>query len=211
MIDPNHLWLFVPLAFGIIVLPGVDMAFIVGSAITGGRSRGFMALAGIASGGVCHVVMTSLGIGVLVKVVPGAFNALLIGGAAYIAWIGVSLLRSRHGLAMAPEQRERDDWATFRQGLTTSLMNPKAYLFMLAVFPQFLRPEYGGVWIQALILWLVIAGNQCIVYGGMVLLAGHVRGWLQRSPAASTIAARSVGALLVCTAMFTGFTGWQRI
>lgn len=211
MTDPNHLWLFVPLAFGIIVLPGVDMAFIVGSAITGGRSRGLMALAGIASGGVCHVVMTSLGIGMLVKVLPGAFNALLIAGAAYIAWIGISLLRSRHGIAMQPEQQVRDDWATFRQGLATSLLNPKAYLFMLAVFPQFLRPEYGGVWIQALILWLVIAGNQCIVYGSMVLLAGRVRGWLQRSPAASTLAARCVGVLLVGTAMFTGIGGWQRL
>lgn len=211
MTNPNHLWLFVPLAFGIIVLPGVDMAFIVGSAITGGRSRGMMALAGIASGGVCHVVMTSLGIGALVKVVPGAFNALLIAGAAYIAWIGISLLRSRHGIAMQMDSHVRDDWTTFRQGLATSLINPKAYLFMLAVFPQFLRPEYGGVWIQALVLWLVIAGNQCIVYGGMVLLAGHVRGWLQGKPGASVLAARCVGVLLVGTAMFTGFNGWQRI
>ena len=44
----------------------------------------------------------------------------------------------------------------FRQGALTSLMNPKAYLFMLAVFPQFLRPESGPLWRQALVMLLEV-------------------------------------------------------
>ena len=208
----NHyeqLWLFFALVFGIIVLPGLDMAFVLGSTLAGGRSRGFAAVAGIVAGGICHVVMTALGISVLIKLVPGAFNALLLAGALYIAWIGVSLMRSESSFGLQPDTRSRSRAATFRQGVLTSLLNPKAYLFMLAVFPQFLHPEYGMLWLQALVMWLIIALNQLCVYGGVALMADRARQWLHGNPAAGMVATRSVGALLVGAAMFTGFEGWQ--
>src|SRR6185437_13589701 len=135
MIHYEQLWLF------------FAMAFVMGSALAGGRSRGLAAVAGIVAGGVCHVLMTALGISVLIKLIPGMFNALLLAGALYIAWIGISLMRSESSFGPRPDTRLRSRAATFRQGMLTSLLNPKAYLFMLAVFPQFLRPEYGLIWL----------------------------------------------------------------
>jgi threonine/homoserine/homoserine lactone efflux protein len=210
----NHyeqLWLFFALVFGIIVLPGLDMAFVLGSTLAGGRTRGFAAVAGIVAGGICHVVMTALGISVLIKLVPGAFNAVLLAGALYIAWIGISLMRSESSLGLQPDTRPRSRAATFRQGVLTSLLNPKAYLFMLAVFPQFLRPEYGLLWLQAAVMWLIIAINQLCVYGGVALTADRARLWLQDRPGASLLAARCVGGLLIAAAMLTGLEGWRRI
>jgi len=96
-----HLWLFATLVLGVVVLPGLDMAYIMGSALSGGRRAGFAALAGVVAGGVCHVVMTGLGVSVLLRTVPGAFNALLVAGALYIAWIGVSLIRSHAAFSVA--------------------------------------------------------------------------------------------------------------
>lgn len=81
MTHHDPLWLFFTLVFGVVLLPGLDMAFVLGSALTGGRSRGMAAVAGIIAGGICHVVMTALGISVLLKLIPGAFNALLLAGA----------------------------------------------------------------------------------------------------------------------------------
>lgn len=208
----NHveqLWLFFALVFGIVVLPGLDMAFVLGSTLAGGRRRGFAALAGIVAGGVCHVVMTALGISVLLKWIPGAFNALLLAGALYIAWIGLSLMRSDAAPAMRPDAPRRSHAATFRQGMLTCLLNPKAYLFMLAIFPQFLRPEYGPIAAQALVLWLIIALNQLCVYGGLALMADRARAWLQGKPEAGMLATRCVGALLIAAAMFTGVKGWR--
>jgi threonine/homoserine/homoserine lactone efflux protein len=208
----NHveqLWLFFALVFGIVVLPGLDMAFVLGSTLAGGRRRGFAALAGIVAGGVCHVMMTALGISVLLKWIPGAFNALLLAGALYIAWIGLSLMRSDAAPAMRPDAPRRSHAATFRQGMLTCLLNPKAYLFMLAIFPQFLRPEYGPIAAQALVLWLIIALNQLCVYGGLALMADRARAWLQGKPEAGMLATRCVGALLIAAAMFTGVEGWR--
>jgi threonine/homoserine/homoserine lactone efflux protein len=208
----NHveqLWLFFVLVFGIVVLPGLDMAFVLGSTLAGGRRRGFAALAGIVAGGVCHVVMTALGISVLLKLIPGAFNALLLAGALYIAWIGLSLIRSDAAPSLQPDAPRHSHTATFRQGMLTCLLNPKAYLFMLAIFPQFLRPAYGPIAAQALLLWLIIALNQLCVYGGLALMADRARAWLQGKPKASMLAMRCVGALLIAAAMFTGFEGWR--
>lgn len=205
------LLLFAALVFGIIVLPGLDMAFVMGSSLTAGRRHGFAAVAGITAGGACLVVMTTLGIGVLLKLVPAAFNALLLAGALYIAWIGISLLRADSGFGVQTGGSAMPAWTTFRRGALTCLMNPKAYLFMLAVFPQFLRAEYGPLWSQALVLWVIIALTQMAVYGAVALAAAQARGWLLRQPAAGVITARVVGVVLVGAALFTGFEGWRSL
>jgi threonine/homoserine/homoserine lactone efflux protein len=203
-----QLWLFFALVFGVVILPGLDMAYIMGSALSGGRRAGFAALGGVVVGGACHVVMTGLGVSVLLRTVPGAFNALLITGALYIAWIGVSLLRSDAAFSVVATG-DRPLSATFRQGMLTCLLNPKAYLFMLAIFPQFLRPQYGALLAQAAVMWVIIALNQVLVYGGLALAADRARQWLSREPAAGAFVARSVGVLLVGAAMFTGIEGWR--
>ena len=205
------LLLFAVLVFGIVVLPGLDMAFVMGSSLTAGRRHGLAAVAGIAVGGVCHVLMTTLGISVLLKAIPAAFNALLLAGALYIAWIGISLLRADSAFGVQSQDRAASAWTTFRRGTLTCLMNPKAYLFMLAVFPQFLRAEYGPLWSQALALWVIIAITQVTVYGAVALAAARARGWLVRRPGAGAVTARVVGAVLIGAALFTGFEGWRAL
>lgn len=205
------LLLFAALVFGIIVLPGLDMAYVMGSALTAGRRHGLAAVAGIAVGGAGHVVMTTLGIGVLLKVLPAAFNALLLAGALYIAWIGVSLLRADAAFGVQAQGCTASAWTTFRRGTLTCLMNPKAYLFMLAVFPQFLHAEYGPLWSQALVLWMIIAATQLAVYGAVALAAARARGGWLRRPAAGVVVARVVGVVLIGAALFTGIEGWRAL
>jgi threonine/homoserine/homoserine lactone efflux protein len=151
--------------------------------------------------------MGALGVVAVLQLVPAAFNALLLAGAAYVAWIGLSLLKSHAAFNEPARQRARTRTATFRQGMVTSLLNPKAYLFTLAVLPQFLKPEYGGVGAQAVVLWLIIALTQIAVYGGMALAGEQVRGWFASRPAANAWLARGVGALLLATAAYTALQG----
>lgn len=211
MSQAADLLLFTALVFGIIVLPGLDMAFVLGSSLVAGRRHGLAAVAGIVAGGIGHVVMTTLGISVLLKVVPGAFNALLLAGALYIAWIGISLLRSDSAFGMDSARSAGSTWMAFRRGALTCLMNPKAYLFMLAVFPQFLHAEYGPLWTQALTLWAIIATMQVLVYGATALAAAQARNWLAQRPTAGIVASRVVGVVLVVAALLTGFEGWRAL
>src|ERR1043165_9065824 len=125
------LWLFFLLVAGVVALPGLDMTFVLASSLTG-----------VVAGGIVHVTMATLGVAVILQVMPKAFNALLLAGSIYVAWIGWTIFRSSIALDTAA-QAERSWLATFRRGALTNLLNPKAYVFMLAVFPQFMRREYG--------------------------------------------------------------------
>ena len=211
MAETSHLWLFLVLVLGIVLLPGLDMAYILGSSLVGGRGAGFVATAGVVTGSVFHVTLGAFGIAAVLKLVPAAFNAVLLAGAVYIAWIGFSLIRGESAFGQPPPERRRSRGATFRRGFVTNLLNPKAYLFMLAVFPQFLKPEYGSLLTQAVVLWLITAFAQIVVYGPVALAGSGVRGWMAANPAANEWLARGVGALLLATAAWTAFEGWRGV
>lgn len=205
----TQLWLFFLVVFAVVVLPGMDMAYIAGSAVVGGRRQGLLALCGVVAGGVCHVLAAAAGIGLLLQLVPGLFNAVLFAGAGYLGWIAWTLLRSRDGAALQADAPSLSPRAAVLRGALTSLLNPKAYLFMLAVFPQFIDPRQGPVWLQALVLWLVIAVTQTLVYGPLALAASGARAWLARKPATGLWLNRMVGTVLMVTAVWTAVVGWR--
>ena len=146
----------------------------------------------------------------LLKLFPSAFNVVLLLGALYVAWIGISLLRSRAFVQRGIQIFTALPVSHVPPRCAHQLLNPKAYVFMLAIFPQFFRPEYGALWVQAAVLWLIIAVTQAAVYGAVALLASQARGWLETNPAVNSVLARSVGVMLVLAAMFTGYEGWHR-
>ncbi len=204
----ENLWLFFTLLFGIIIVPGMDMVFVLANSLTGGRTSGLSATAGIMAGGVLHTLYAALGVSVILHLVPGLFNVLLVAGAGYIAWIGFSLIRSSITIGGIEGSDRLSRWASFRQGALTSLMNPKAYLFMLAVYPQFLKPQFGPIWSQALVMAAMIATTQLAIYGGLALAAGRGRDFLVGSPGATVWIGRAAGVVLVLVAALTIWQGW---
>lgn len=205
-----HLWLFAVFVFGIIVLPGMDMAFVLSSSLVDGRRAGWAAVAGMVAGGAVHVLMGALGVGLLLGMLPAAFNAVLVAGALYVAWMGISLWRSPATLIHVETGRSQPLRRTFARALATCLLNPKAYVFMVAVFPQFIRPAQGSLALQALVLGAIIALTQVLVYGAVALGASGLRTWLSGSAGAQTALARGVAGLLVGTAAWTLWTGFLR-
>jgi len=133
---------------------------------------------------------------------PRAFNALLLAGCLYVAWIGWTIFRS--SISVDTDATAERSWlATFRSGALTNLLNPKAYVFTLAVFPQFMRREYGPLWLQAVEMSAIIIFTQTSIYGAVALLGWRARGWLERSPSARVAVARAVGGLLIVLSVGT--------
>jgi threonine/homoserine/homoserine lactone efflux protein len=209
MIEAAHLWLFFLFVFGIVIVPGMDMTVVLANALGGGRRDGLLATFGVVAGGACHVVVGALGVGIVLQLWPAAFRLMLLAGAVYVAWLGFGLLRGGVAMRAIRERRRGSAWAAFSSGVLTNLLNPKAYLFMLAVFPQFLRPERGWIWAQAVALGLVIAATQLLVYGGLALAAAQARAiWTGRDFVVDRIG-RGVGALLIAVAAWTLWQGWR--
>jgi threonine/homoserine/homoserine lactone efflux protein len=142
------------------------------------------------AGGMAHMAMGTLGIGLLLQTFPAAFNALLVAGALYVAWIGWNLWRQPGALGDVGAGASRSASQTFLRALATCLLNPKAYVFTVAVFPQFMHPERGSLAMQALAMGAIVAMTQLTVYGGVAL-------------------GRGVALLLVATAIWALWHSWQ--
>ncbi len=201
------LWIYLILLFGIIVVPGMDMFFVLANALTRGRRAGLAAVGGIMVGGAIHTLFGALAVGVLTQLPTMVFQTMILVGAAYMGWIGYTLLRSSITVDSIASTSTRSDWVAFRQGVVTCLLNPKAYLFVLAVYPQFMRPEFGPIWSQALVMGLMTVTMQFVIYGGMALAAGRGRDALVGHPQATIWIGRGAGALFVAVAVFTAWHG----
>ena len=210
LLQTSQFALYFVMVAGIIVLPGMDMAFVMASALAAGRRAGFAAVGGIVAGGVIHLLMGATGVGLILVAAPRLFNALLIGGALYVAWIGLSLLRGASALGEVRDEARRTLPSTFGRAMLTCLLNPKAYVFMLAVFPQFLRIEYGSIVAQSVVLGAITAATQAAIYGAVALGAAGLRGWLRANGAAQIALGRAVGLLLMGVAVWALVEGWQR-
>ena len=207
----SHFWIFFVFVAGIILLPGMDMAYILANTLSNGIKSGLSALAGIVVGGILHVVMAALGVGVVLKTFPAIFNAMLIAGTTYIIWIGISLMKSKSGLKMDTNiiQTNMSHFSIFRRGVATCLLNPKAYLFMLAIFPQFIRPEYGSFISQIIILSTIIWITQIVIYGAVALAAAKVKNLLQTNQTGQVNLSKGVGLFLIIIAIVMLCHSWN--
>jgi threonine/homoserine/homoserine lactone efflux protein len=196
------LWLYFVLLVGIIVVPGMDMFFVLANALTGGRQAGLAATAGIMVGGICHTLFGTVFVVGLSNLVPAISTAMLLAGSLYMLWIGLSLVRSTIEVHSVAKAARRPTFAIFMQGILTCILNPKAWLFVLAVFPQFMKPEYGPIALQALVMGTMTVTVQMVVYGGMALAAARGREALTGHPAATIWIVRGAGSLLMAAAVF---------
>lgn len=209
MHDAAPLAVFAVLVFGIVVLPGLDMAFVAASTLLGGRPAGFAAVAGIVAAGAVHVAAGALGLGLLLQHAPAAFNAVLLAGGAYLAWLGLALLRSRSALLAIGPAVPRSASQTFCRAALTCLLNPKAYVFTAAVFPPFLRVAPDALAGRVIALGAIVTLTQALVYGAVAIGATALRGWLARSASRQVAAARAVGVLFLAMAAWTVWLGWR--
>ncbi len=203
----DSLLLFSILLFGIIVVPGMDMLFVVANSLTGGRRAGLAATGGIMVGGAVHALFGAIAVGMLTAMPTTLVASLVMLGAGYMAWIGYTLLRSSISVDAVGRADSKSLWIAFRQGTVTCLLNPKAYMFVFAVYPQFIKPSFGPIWSQALVMGSLSIVMQMTVYGGLALAAGQGRDFLVSSPAVTIWIGRGAGALFIIIAALTAWHG----
>jgi threonine/homoserine/homoserine lactone efflux protein len=211
MSEAANLWLYFLVVLGVIVLPGMDMAFVMGSSMTSGRRAGMAAVAGLVVSGFIHMLIAATGMSVLLKLLPGALTAIMLAGAAYIAWIGIDLLRVSSLTGPAAVQGGRSGTRSFFGAIATGLSNPKAYVFMLAIFPQFVHAERGSYVLQIVALSVITALTQFTIYGGLAMAAAQAQPALAARPKVNAILAKGVGVVLIVAAVMTVVTAMTAV
>lgn len=174
MPDLSTLAVFALACVALAATPGPDMLLIASRSVSHGRAAGFTSLAGIQSGTYCHALAAAFGLSQLFLIVPIAYDIVRYAGAIYLLYLAWQAFRSKDE-AFAPASSPSYSLTDmFRQGLFTNLLNPKMALFVLALFPQFVRPEAGPIAAQILILATVLNIVGLVVNGMVIVAASRI-------------------------------------
>jgi threonine/homoserine/homoserine lactone efflux protein len=176
--DSTSMWLFGLAALALLLIPGPSVLFVVFQSAEQGRRVGLASVAGIHLGTLVHVAAASAGLSALIVASSLAFSVVKYAGAAYLIYLGIRKLLDRDAEIQVEREREPLRRAVVR-GMVVNVLNPKTALFFLAFLPQFVVPDRGGVWSQALILGFVFVGLGLITDSLYALAAGTVGGVLK--------------------------------
>lgn len=190
----------------IILLPGPNSLYVLSVAARRGVRSGYTAAAGVWCGDAVLMTLSAAGVASLLQANAVLFGIVKYAGAGYLAWLAVGMLRAAWGMwrgrgeearrtapAAAPGERP------FRRALVVSLLNPKAILFFIAFFVQFVDPAYAYPALSFVVLG-VLAQIASVLYLSALIFGGT------RLAAAFRRRRRlSAGATSAAGALFLGF------
>ena len=178
MMIPTSEWLlFAGAALLMVLTPGPNMIYVLSRSVCQGRRAGFVSLLGVMAGFLVHVLAAAIGLTALFMTVPLAYEALKWAGAAYLLWLAWQSLRPGASSPFEPKALPPDSpRKLFAMGFITNVLNPKIAVFYLSVFPQFVAPERGSVFLQSVTLGVTqivvsFSINSLIVLFGATLAA----------------------------------------
>lgn len=180
------LLVFAALSFGLAATPGPNMLYLVSRALAQGTGAGMVSLVGCQFGSLVIMLCAAAGLTAALFAVPYAWDALRLGGAAYLAFLAWQCVRPGGQPIFSPRPLPREPAARlFSVGFATAALNPKVALFYVAVLPPFIDPARGDVLTQGIVLGGVQIGvailfDAALVYGaaGVARFLGTRPGWM---------------------------------
>ncbi|MGN4971089.1 leucine efflux protein LeuE [Aeromonas caviae] len=180
-----NVWTYLVGLFFIIIAPGPNSLVLRTGAVRG-IGPGYRAALGVFVGDAILIFCAYLGIASLIRTTPLLFTLVRYLGAIYLLYLGVKILHANFIAKKAGPASEMDPGERyFTKALTLSLTNPKAILFYVSFFVQFIDFSYAHTWIS----YLVLAGMleaMSFVYLTLLIFGGTLmaRFFRQRQTAA---------------------------
>lgn len=178
-------------AIAIILLPGPNSMYCLTVAGKNGAKKAYCAVAGILLGDSILMLLSALGATSVLKTIPILFLFLKTIGGLYLAYLGCGLVREavkkwrlpdlankttvNPAPPLPPERKKTSAYTLFRHALFLSLFNPKAILFFLAFFVQFVDPNYTNPVLSFLLLAVIlqicsISYLSVLIFSGVALV-----------------------------------------
>ncbi|MBY4896263.1 leucine efflux protein LeuE [Cupriavidus sp. AU9028] len=207
-------WTYLLGTIFIVLLPGPNSMYVLSVAAQRGVRAGYRGACGVFLGDAILMVLSAAGVASLLKASPGLFYVIKYAGAAYLAWIGLQMLRGAlrgwvraeagetkagDGAGGARQEETADKAADpFRKALLISLLNPKAILFFVSFFIQFVDPQFAYPALSFAVLGLVcqlcsFAYLTVIIFAGARLAAAFRQRRRLSAGVASGVGAMFIG------------------
>ncbi len=196
-------WLaFVAASSVLLMIPGPTILLVLSYALSQGRRVAVSTAAGVAVGDLVAMTASLAGLGALVLASSTLFTVLKWGGAVYLIWLGLKLIRAASDEATAlPETASVTARRTFTHAAAVTALNPKSIAFFIAFVPQFissgapLLPQFAIL----IATFVTLATINALAYA---LLADHLRSRIAR-PGVIAWMTRAGGGTLIGMGLLT--------
>lgn len=186
----------------IVLLPGPNSMYVTTVASRFGVAAGYRGAAGIFVGDLVLMTLAATGVASLFQANPALFVTLKYAGAAYLIFLGLGLLRSaiarwRDTGEQAVQRQEVGPGRPFQVALAISLMNPKAILFYVSFFIQFVSPTYDYPALSFFILGSVVQVCSMLYLSVLIFGGTFLAETFRRKRKLSASATGGVGGLFI--------------
>lgn len=187
MFGITDLGVFVAGTIAIVLLPGPNSIYVLTVAARSGIRHGYAGALGIFLGDSLLMLLTALGAASVLQANPLLFDVIRWAGAGYLSYLGIKLIagawhavRALQQQGPAPAQQliaslkpvaETSPLRVCRKALVISLFNPKAILFFLSFFVQFVDPAYPHPALSFLLLGVIVQ-IASLLYLSTLIFAG---------------------------------------
>lgn len=194
----------------IIAIPGPSVVFAISRAMAHGRRTALASVVGNAAGLLVLVVLVAAGLGALLARSEMLFWAIKALGAVYLVHLGIQAIRHRHdfGATLHGSEPVTISWSkSLRQGFVVGVSNPKSFMLVAAVLPQFVDRGAGQFGLQVLLLGVILVSIALASDTVWALLAARLRTWLSRSPRRGSVLGTVGGVSMIGLSVSVAFSG----
>ena len=198
MFGTHDLWLFILSGLMLNIAPGPDSLYIASRAAGQGFKAGSAAALGIGLGTFVHIFAAALGLSAILATSATAFTIVKLIGAAYLIWVGISMLRSKTSTPGELAKLQAAPLSSiFWQGFWTNVLNPKVALFFLAFVPQFIDATAPSKAVAFIFLGAIFNFNGMLWCHTLAYTAAKLSRLIQPSKGITQWLNRSMGALFL--------------
>lgn len=173
-------WLaFAAAALLISISPGAGAVNTISTGLRYGVKGTLPAIMGLQLGYGAQVILVGVGLGALLSQSQLAFELIKWFGVAYLLWLGYQKWREPP-LDMTVDNLPRESTRKqFWQAALVNLTNPKATVFLLALFPQFVNPHSQSQFEQYAVMGTTLIVSDILVMVGYASLAQFMARWMK--------------------------------
>ena len=117
--------------------PGPSMAVVINNAIFKGRYNGILTSIGHGIGIAVYATFAVLGLGLIIKTNIFIFNGLKILSIIFLIFIGLKSIFNKEKLNIEKKDT-KENTVSFLQGFSISILNPKIFVWFIAIYSQFM-------------------------------------------------------------------------
>ena len=131
--------------------PGPSMVVVINNAIFKNRLNGILTSIGHGVGIGIYALFAVLGIALIIKTHLNVYNVMKFLSIIFLVYLGVNLMINNDKLEF-DEKDINSGFTSFLQGLSISLLNPKIFIWFVAIYSQFMSVDNDMIFNTILIL-----------------------------------------------------------